>query len=96
MNELQQIILDVIEEMDAAGVYGSLPSASIQTGNQLQNQDSYSTGYHGLPFKGAIQKRNFPELITQKSLTDKNLKLSKPSKPKLKKNKNGKQKQKQR
>lgn len=94
MNELQQIILNVIEEMDVAGVYGSLPSASIQTGNQLQNQDSYSTGYHGIPFKGAIQKRTFPELINQKSLTNKNLKLPKLSKSKLKKNKNGKQKQK--
>lgn len=95
MNKLQQIILDVIEEMDVAGVYGSLPSASIQTGNQLQNQDSYSTGYHGIPFKGAIQKRTFPELINQKSLTNKNLKLPKLTNLKpTKKKKNGKQKQK--
>ena len=94
MNRLQQIILNVIEEMDVAGVYGSLPSASSQIGNQLQNQDSYSTGYHGIPFKGAIQKRNFPELITQKSSLNKNIKLTnlKPKKTKLKKNKNGKQK----
>lgn len=94
MNKLQQIILEVIEEMDVAGVYGSLPSASVQTGNQLQNQDSYSTGYHGMPFKGAIQKRNFPELINQQTLSNKNLKLPKLSKTKSKKKKNGKQKQK--
>jgi hypothetical protein len=96
MNELQQIILNVIEEMDAAGVYGTLPSDSIQIGNQLYNQDSYSKGYQGIPFKGAIQKRNFPELINQQSLPDKNLKLPKLTKSKPKKNKNGKQKQKQR
>lgn len=94
MNELQQIILNVIEEMDSFGVYGALPSDSIQTGNQLYNQDSYSKGYQGIPFKGAIQKRNFPELITQKSSLNKNVKLTnlKSKKTKLKKNKNGKQK----
>jgi hypothetical protein len=90
MNKLQQIIFDVIEEMQAGDVYGSLPANSIQTGNQLYNQDSYAKGYQGIPFKGAIQKRTFPELITAKNTKLTNLKTTK----KPKKKKNGKQKQK--
>lgn len=90
MNKLQQIIFDVIEEMQAADVYGSLPADSVQTGNQLNNTDSYAKGYHGIPFKGAIQRRTFPELITSKTNKTTNLKISNKSKKK----KNGKQKQK--
>jgi hypothetical protein len=90
-NSLQQIILNVIEEMDSGDVYGSLPSASVPSGNNLYNQDTYSKGYHAIPFKHSIQKRNFPELINTENKKLTNLKNKKP---KLKKIKHGKQKQK--
>ena len=87
MNKLQQIIFDVIEEMMSADVYGSLPSTSMPSDNQLYNQDTYSKGYHGIPFKSAIQKRKFPELMAAKTNKITNLRV-------VKKKKNGKQKQK--
>jgi hypothetical protein len=91
-NNLQQLILNVIEEMDSADAYGTLPSASIPSGNVLYNQDTYSKGYHGIPFKSAaVQKRNFPELINTKSFNKKPTNF-KPKKAKLKKIKHGKQK----
>ena len=80
MNKLQQIILNVIEEMDWGGVYGSMSGPSVDVGNQLNNTDSYATGSNIIPNnKFPMQKRTFPELITQR-----------------KNKKNGKQKQKQR
>lgn len=91
-NNLQQMILDVIEEMDVAGVYGSLPSASVPSGDTLYNQDTYSKGYHGIPFKGSVQKRTFPELINTKTFKNKKPTNLKTKKTKLKKIKNGKQK----
>ena len=79
------MILNVLEEMESADVYGSLPSASVPSNNALYNQDTYSKGYHGIPFKGSVQKRNFPELMTSKT-------SKKTKKVKLKKIKHGKQK----
>ena len=80
MNKLQQIILNVIEEMEWAGVYGSMSGPSAEQGNQLYATDSYATGSNILATKNfPVQKRTFPELINQK-----------------KRKKNGKQKQKQR
>lgn len=83
--KLQQIIFNVIEEMESGDMYGSLPSSSVPSDNQLYNQDMYSKGYHAIPFKGSIQKRNFPELLNSKT-------TKKRKKVKLKKIKHGKQK----
>lgn len=82
MNKLQQIIFKIIEEMEWADVYGSLPAPSNPINNTLNNTDSYATGSNVIPSKNIpIQKRNFPELINT-------------SKKRKKTKKNGKQKQK--
>lgn len=67
MNKLQQIILNVIEEMEWSGVYGSMSGPSAEQGTQLYNTDSYATGSNIIANNNfPMQKRTFPELINQK------------------------------
>jgi len=78
MNKLQQIILNVIEEMEWSGVYGSMSGPSAEQGTQLYNTDSYATGSNINPNNNfPMQKRTFPELINKNKKQKKKIKKRK-------------------